>query len=95
MSIAAYVLAAVGTIVVLAAAIAIAQEVWRAARQALRTSTAAVRSAERRRRPSFREWQFAFRREFLGGYYDSVLIGPFEVPRDPSLPIRRRRRWGW
>lgn len=82
-----YPLAAIGALVVGSIAISALAEIVRSARQSVRVAAVAARAYDRRRRPTIKAVLFAFRGEFLSNY-SSLRIGVFEVPRDPSKPIR-------
>jgi hypothetical protein len=81
------VLATIGAVVTALFVMDIAREFIRAARNAGRVATVYARAYERRRKCTWREWWFAFRRELTSPYY-TLRIGGFEIPRDPSEPIR-------
>lgn len=70
---------------------AISAEVVRALRQALRVSAIAARCRRGRCRATWREYLYAVRKEFLSSY-TSLRIGIYEIPRNPSEPIRRAYR---
>ncbi len=81
------VLATIGACVIGLLLLSVALELVRAVRQAGRVSTAVTRTFERRRKATWREWWFAFVKEF-GASYTTIRIGSFEIPHNPSLPIR-------
>lgn len=82
--------AVIGVIVFVLAAVSFAREVIRSARQAARVAAVGVRvGAGERRKPSLKEYGFAFRSEFCSSY-DSLIIGHVEIPHDPSKPLRDR-----
>lgn len=79
--------AAIGAGLVALVACLLIQEIVRAARQAGRVAAVSVRASGERRKPTQREWRFAFRREFWSAYH-TIRIGIFEIPHNPSKPIR-------
>lgn len=81
----------VGAFVIGAFTVSILSELVSTVRQAGRVAAVSVRGFGERRRPTSREFLFALRREFLSSY-SSLRIGSFEVPHNPSLPIKR---WNW
>ena len=91
MKIAVGIFAVIGAMVVLAVVLFTFREAIRAARQSLRLAW--VHARTRGRRFPKRSWILPlFAREF-GSAYSEMVIGPFRVPHDPSLPIRRSFRW--
>jgi hypothetical protein len=83
--------ASIGVGVVAVIACLLFGEIVRAIRQGHRVSTVAARVFERRRKATWREWYYAFRREFFNGY--AVLrIGWIEIPHDPNERLRSSRR---
>lgn len=83
--------AAIGVGVVTFLANLLIGEILRAVRQSHRVATVSARVFERRRKPTWREWYYAFRREFFNGY--SVLrVGWVEIPHNPNGRLRSSRR---
>ena len=83
--------AAIGVGVVTFLACLLLGETVRAIRQSHRVSTVAARAFKRRRKPTWGEWYYAFRREFFSGY--AVLrIGWIEIPHNPNERLRSSRR---
>ena len=63
-------------------------EIVRAVRQSHRVATVHVRvSLAERRRPTWREWWFSFRRELFRSY-SYLTIGFINIPHNPSEPMR-------
>lgn len=84
-------LTAIGAGVVVFLTIIALAETIRAIRQSHRVATVSARVFERRRKPTWREWYYAFRRELFNGY--TVLrIGWIEIPHNPNERLRSSRR---
>ncbi len=67
---------------------AMASEMIRACRQASRVSAVAARCRRFRGKSTWKEYWFSLRREFLSSY-SALRIGIYEIPHNPSEPIRR------
>ena len=64
------------------------KEVWRAWRQAWRVATIHARYHADRRKPTWREFRFTFRRELFRSY-DALRIGRLIVPYNPNHKVTR------
>lgn len=81
--------ASVGALVIGFIGWVILSEIVRAIRQSHRVATVSVRICmHERRRPTWREWWFAFRREFFRAHYSYLTIGFINIPFNPSEPMR-------
>lgn len=67
------------------------QEFIRAVRQSHRVATVSARVFEQRRKPTWREWYYAFRRDFFY-VYSALRIGWIEIPHNPNEKLRSSRR---
>lgn len=83
--------AAIGVGVVTFLAGLLIGEIVRAVRQSHRVATVSARVFKRRRKPTWREWYYAFRREFFNGY-TALRIGWIEIPHNPNERLRSSRR---
>lgn len=82
------VLTVIGGLVVLMVSTSFIVEVVRAARNSHRVATVAVRTKQRRK-PSLKEWWFAFKKDLYSGYSE-LQIGWIGIPHNPSVPLRNR-----
>lgn len=82
-----YLLATLGFSIVATIVVSLALEFARAYRQACRVATVCARMEGKRHAPA--KWVFkSFRREIFRSY-SSIQIGIWEIPHNPSKPIRR------
>lgn len=87
-----WLMAAIGFFVVGYFVLGILSEGVRAAKQGHRIATAHARydKPEPTRKPTFREWWFFARHDFLN-YYADTIVGPVALSYDPKTPARRYR----
>jgi len=82
-------LTVIGGLVVLVFFAGFVKELYRAIRNSHRVATVAVRTSQRRRRPNWREWWFAFKNDIFSTYTE-LRIGWIGIPHDHSAPLRNR-----